>query len=160
MHGPLSVGICAYKPNSVSLDKRETTVIYLGSASPRSSSGTLFAHLAALGDARMGITYGNGVKNCSAIFPHTHTSCPYVRTSNEVRCANSTALHTGKDLAVSLLVFLRRFTLGTAPVGCLSLSGRTSLLAPRGLLQTGVTCYPFRTKRICVRTFLPYSYHK
>ncbi len=63
-----------------------------------------------------------------------------------------TALHRGKDLAVSLSVSPQRFI----SKRCLSLSLQASLFAPRASLRTGVTRYPavqcFRTA--CVRTFL------
>lgn len=48
-----------------------------------------------------------------------------------------TALHLSKDLAVSPLYFYR-----IPPRGRSSLSASTSLLAPLGLLRTGVTRYP------------------
>jgi hypothetical protein len=52
--------------------------------------------------------------------------------------ARGTALHSGKDLAVSPSALLRRFT----HMGCPSLSIGASLLAPLKLLSTGVTRYP------------------
>lgn len=47
-----------------------------------------------------------------------------------------TALHTSKDFAVALSC-RHEITLQESP----SLSASASLFAPRGLLQTGVTCY-------------------
>lgn len=48
-----------------------------------------------------------------------------------------TALHAGKDLAVSLLAFPQEFT----PKGALIFRSRASLFAPRRLLSAGVTRY-------------------
>ena len=52
--------------------------------------------------------------------------------------ARSTALHSGKDLAVSPRMLPCRLT----HMGCFFLSSEASLLAPLKLLSTGVTRYP------------------
>ena len=57
---------------------------------------------------------------------------------HECSKANST-LHVGKGLAVSLDMLPYQFT----PEGCHHLSDSASLLAPRVLPRTGVTCYHF-----------------
>ncbi len=72
---------------------------------------------------------------------------------------NSTALHPGKDFAVSFLHHCK-----THPTlrWSLWLSPRTFLLAPLGLPPTGVTCYPappIKTEG-SVRTFLPKTFCK
>jgi len=54
--------------------------------------------------------------------------------SSEVQ--SGTALHQSKDFAVSFSYFYE-----IIPCGILWLSPQTSLLAPLGLLQTGVTRY-------------------
>ncbi len=63
-----------------------------------------------------------------------------------VRSTDSTALHIGKDLAVSILCCHRHH-----PLGGLFLSDQASLLAPLGLRQTGVTRYHFQSiaRRMC-----------
>lgn len=63
-----------------------------------------------------------------------------------------TALHTGKDFAVSLSC-RHEIILGENP----SLSALASLLAPLWLPTTGVTCYPATACAVCVRTFLCYK---
>jgi len=52
--------------------------------------------------------------------------------------ARDTALHPGKDLAVSP----RMLPYGLTHMGCFFLSLEASLLAPLKLLSTGVTRYP------------------
>jgi len=63
----------------------------------------------------------------------------------------SAALHADKDLAVSPAWLPKRLF----PKEFLSLSIRTSLLAPRMLPWTGVTRYRTPNKSGRVRTFLP-----
>jgi len=61
----------------------------------------------------------------------------------------STALHRGKDFAVS-----SPSSDGIHPEGCRGLSPLTSLFAPRALPRTGVTRYRAADCSACVRTFL------
>jgi hypothetical protein len=86
-------------------------------------------------------------------FDDMHLSSPAIarRVKRHFRIAADTALHRGKDFAVSLLHFCK-----TIPCGILRLSPLASLLAPLGLLSAGVTRYlsPVRTGGD-VRTFLP-----
>lgn len=58
--------------------------------------------------------------------------------------SRNTTLHLGKDLAVSPACYH-----AINPEGFLLLSDKTSLLAPRGLLQTGITRYLAPPKGKC-----------
>lgn len=71
--------------------------------------------------------------------------------------SHGTALHPGKDLAVSPPVLPQKLT----RKGCSSLSLRASLLAPLRLLSTGITRYPSpgQIRPESVRTFLS-CFHK
>ena len=71
---------------------------------------------------------------------------------------DSPVLHSGKDLAVSLQPLISLWL--NSPqlpklLGRLNLSVSASLLAPRGLLRTGITRYLAPSKLGSVRTFLP-----
>lgn len=64
--------------------------------------------------------------------------------SSDSPVKTGTALHLGKDFAVSLCNFLQ-----IIPRGDPILSELASLLAPLELLQTGVTRYPAANKGKC-----------
>lgn len=83
----------------------------------------------------------------------------YFSQKSYMKCSSSgLLLRPGKDLAVSLPKLLLGFTLRLLS-GCLRLSPRTSLFAPLGLRQTGITRYPsplrVKLRGVSVRTFLP-----
>lgn len=141
---------CVYKPNSVHLAFWRTRRLFIWSlnyfrdlATPRCTSQNLNANTMPISEFMRMIRIFvcpicKGMKLFVLFVCHSLISIALHRTF--VRCT-STVLHQGKDFAVSFPTFQKGLR-NNFLKRLYNFRNTASLLAPLGLLQTGVTRYP------------------